>query len=121
LRDDGAQIEGIIENAPMVPSPLQPTTTSFFYSSQIPPHIYLFPLPESSGQFREVWASPDGRFSSQQIPPGDYRILAFDRPQRELEYRNEEAMRNYHAHEQVMRLVAGQKQQLRLHMIAGSD
>jgi len=115
MRDDGAQIDGIIENVPTN------FGASFNPYAQTQPHIYLVPSPDSTGQFRELWASPDGKFSSQQIPPGDYQVLAFDRPQPELEYRNEEAMRKYHAGETFIRLVAGQKEELRLHMILGSD
>jgi beta-xylosidase len=56
-----------------------------------------------------------------QIPPGDYQILAFDRPQPELEYRNEEAMRKYESREQEIRLLPGQNARLRVHMILGSE
>lgn len=111
LQDDGAEVDGIIEDIPTAPG-----------SSFIPAaHIYLIPLHDSTGQFRELWASPDGHFSLGQIPPGDYQVLAFDRPQPELEYNNEEAMRKYHAQERVIRLVAGQREQLRLRMILGND
>lgn len=113
LRDDGAQIDGSIENVPTIPGPsLAPT-------AQTSPHIYLLPLADSTGQFREVWASPDGKFSLGQIPPGDYQVLAFDRPQPELEYRNEEAMRKYDSRE--IRLLPGQNLHLQLHMILGSE
>ena len=115
MRDDGAQIDGIIENVPAN------SGASFNPFAQMQTHVYLIPSQDSTGQFREVWASPDGKFSSQQIPPGDYQVLAFDRPQPELEYRNEEAMRKYHSQEKNIRLVAGQKEELRLHMISGSD
>jgi hypothetical protein len=115
MRDDGAQIDGIIENVPTIPG------RSLIQAAQMPPHVYLIPSQDSTGQFREIWVSPDGKFSSQQIPPGDYQVLAFDRPLPELEYRNEEAMRKYHSQEKTIRLVAGQKEELRLHMISGSD
>jgi hypothetical protein len=114
LRDDGAQIEGVVENVPAIPGP------STIPAAQAP-HIYLIPSPDSTGQFREVWASPDGTFSLAQIPPGDYQILAFDRPQPELEYRNEEAMRKYESREQEIRLLPRQNARLRVHMILGSE
>ena len=115
LRDDGAQIDGIIDNVPTVPG------SSLIPASQTQPHIYLVPLPDSRGQFREVWASLDGKFTSGQIPPGDYRILAFDRPQPELEYRNEEAMRKYNSGDREIRLLPGQKVHLQLHLVSGSE
>lgn len=115
LRDDGAEIDGSIDNVPTLPeSSLNP-------ASQTQPHVYLVPLPHSTGQFREIWASPDGKFSSGQIPPGDYRIWAFDRPQPELEYRNEEAMRKYNSPGREIRLLPGQKLHLQLHMVLGSE
>ena len=114
LRDDGAGIEGAVENVPAVPGSSRTPAAQ-------PPHIYLIPSPDSTGQFREAWASPDGTFSLAQIPPGDYQILAFDRPQPELEYRNEEAMRKYESREQEIRLLPGQNARLRVHMILGSE
>lgn len=114
IRDDGAQIEGVTENA-------SASGGSSSARAAQPSHVYLIPLPESTGQFREVRVSPDGNFSSNQIPPGDYRVLAFDRPQPELEYRNDEAMGKYHSVEQVIRLLPGQKEHLRLRTISGSD
>jgi hypothetical protein len=115
MRDDGAQIDGVIENAPALPGP------SFTRSAQTPAQVYLLPLPDSTGQFRQLWVSPDGNFSSAQIPPGDYRVLAFDRPQPELEYRNDEAMSKYDSEGQVIRLLPGQKAHLQLRLISGND
>ncbi len=60
----------------------------------------------------------NGKFTLTQVPPGAYRVLAFDHPQGELEYRNSEAMRAYDTRGQVVRLVAGQKENLRLHVIS---
>ncbi len=115
MRDDGAQIEGTIEGAP-----LNPVSPSLGFT-RVGNLVYLIPQPESSGQYKKVNVSPDGTFYAHQIPPGDYRVLASGQPQLEVEYRNEETMRQYHSEEQVIRLVAGQKQELRLHVVAGGD
>lgn len=115
LRDDGAQIDGIIEDVPRVSGP-SPTT-----AFQAPPHLYLIPSHNSTGQFMEAMASPDGSFSLEQIPPADYQVLALDGAQPELEYRNEEAMQKYHSWGQAVRLGPGQRLQLRLRMVTGSD
>ena len=114
MRDDGAQIEGVVESVSPVPGSSRTPAAQ-------PPHIYLIPSPDSTGQFREVLASPDGTFSLAQIPPGDYQVLAFDRPQPELEYRSQEAMRKYESREQEIRLLPGQNARLRVHMILGSE
>jgi len=124
MRDDGAEVEGTVEG---MAKPLLEARTSQLpaWNQPVPPdsqaHIYLVPVPDSSGEFRETWVSPEGKFNLQQVPPGVYRALAFDRPQPELEYRNPEAMRAYESRGQVISLVAGQKQQLQLQMISTSE
>jgi hypothetical protein len=47
------------------------------------------------------------------VPPGDYRIVAFDDPQ-EFEYRNPEAMAAYDSMGRVVRVSAGQELQVQL-------
>ena len=63
----------------------------------------------------------NGKFDIQQVPPGAYRVLAFDRPQPELEYRDSEAMRAFDSKGQVIRLAAGQKENVRLQVISSSE
>ena len=114
LRDDSAQLEGTLEGIPASPAAIE--------GPQAPTaHIYLLPLPESSGLFREVWTSPGEKFSALGIPPGEYRVLAFDHPRPDLEYRNEQAMRKYESKGQVIRLLPGQKERVRLHVISEND
>jgi len=120
VRDSAAEIDGTVEGVALTPSAsenadprLQGDTSS--------PHVYCIPLPDSSGEFREVWVPPDGKFGPQEMPPGTYRVLAFDRPQPELEYHNPEAMRAYDAKGQVVRLVAGQKEHLHLQLISSVE
>jgi hypothetical protein len=121
MRDDWAEIDGTVEGLATSltgtnPPPLQ-TSMSFESSA----HVYLVPLPDSSGEFHDAWVGPDGKFNVQQIPPGVYRVLAFDRPQPDLEYHSPEAMRAYESKGQVVRLVGNQKEQLRLQLIATSE
>ena len=128
VRDDGAEIVGAIEGLggnsgrtgdSSVSSPRSFTVR--FSSGDVPAFVYCVPLPDSTGQFRQAWVSPDGKFNLQQVPPGAYRVLAFDRQQPALEYRNSEAMRAYDSMGQVVRLVAGQKENLRLQPISTSE
>jgi hypothetical protein len=115
LRDDGAQIDGIVDNISRTPgSPLSQSALPAAY-------IYFIPSRDSAGQLREVWASPEGTFSEAEIPPGDYKVLAFDRPQLTLEYTNEAAMRKYESEEQEIRLLPGQDAHLQVHMISRSE
>jgi hypothetical protein len=102
LRDDGAEVDGKVEEA----------TGS---------HIYFVPLDESSGEFREGETGPDGSFGQSQLPPGTYRVLAFDHQQNGLAYNDAETMRKLESKGQVIHLEAGQKAHLSLKLIAGGD
>jgi hypothetical protein len=64
---------------------------------------------------------PDGSFSSPPLPPGDYRVLAFEQPQSDLEYRNPEALRAYEGKGPVVRLMGGQTEHLRVQIIPSSE
>ncbi len=117
VRDDGAEIEGTLER----------TSSSRLHgavndsSGQSAGVVYFAPMADSNGQFRLAWASSDGKFQLQQLPPGAYRVLAFDRQQPELEYANEEVMGQYETKSQVIHVLAGQKEHLRLPLITGSE
>src|SRR5579862_8480833 len=123
MKDDGAAIDGVVEGvakqftftAPQVFIGLR----SSLYDSS--PHVYLIPAPESGGEFRDVWVSPEGKFELQQVPPGVYHVLAFDHPPHDLEYRDPVAMRTYETKGQVVRLEAGQKEHLQLEVISTSE
>jgi hypothetical protein len=116
IRDDGAQVRGTIENWPAKASN-QPMLN---FSGNLPVIAFL-PLPNSSGQFCQAWVSPAGEFNLTQVPPGEYRVIAFDHMPEELEYENAAAMKNYESKGQVLRLVAGQNEELRLALNSGSD
>ncbi|MGA8492796.1 MAG: hypothetical protein WB711_20405 [Terriglobales bacterium] len=115
MRDDAAEIDGTIEGL----------TASSASTAQVADgssaHLYCIPLPDSSGEFKDIWVQPDGKFGPQQMSPGTYRVLAFDRPQPDLEYRNPEAMRAYDAKGQLVRLIAGQKEHLHLQLASTSE
>lgn len=123
LRDETGEIEGSIEG---VTGPANPgfggsdgnsSAGVSLASSDMPAHVYCIPLPDSSGSFSEAHVSPDGTFQSAPLAPGSYRVLAFDRPQSDLEYGNPEAMRPYESKGQVVRLAGGQKERVRLQLI----
>ena len=98
-----------------------------FYSDRLQPmpvapaHVYCIPLGDSGGQYAEVYVSPDGSFTSPPLAPGAYRVLAFDRPQPELEYRNPEAMQVYESRGPVVRVAGGQKENVHLQLISSSS
>jgi hypothetical protein len=102
LRDDGAEVEGKVEEASEG-------------------HIYLVPLEQDSGEFREINTAPDGSFGLGQVPPGTYRVLAFDTRQGDLAYNDAEAMRKFESKGEVVHLEAGQKEHLKLKQIMGGE
>jgi hypothetical protein len=102
LRDDGAEVEGKIEEK----------TQSF---------VYFVQLGGGPGQFHQAVTTPDGSFGLAQLPPGTYRVLAFDHQQDDLAYADAEAMRKLESKGQVIQLEAGQKEHLRLRIIRGGD
>ena len=115
LRDDGATVEGTIENWR---SETQGRDT--LLPGQQLACIYLVPMTETMAPPLVGWTG-DGHFSLQQVPPGSYRALAFNRQPGELEFTNEEAMKKYEAKSQVIQLEAGQKQELKLQLNAVSE
>ena len=126
MRDDTAEISGTVEGV-TPPSQGQVSVsgdarglTSYAHIGRAVAHIYCIPLADSSGQFTEIWVSPDGSFVSQGLAPGAYRLLAFDRKQHELEYRNPEALRTYDSKGPVVRVVGGQKEHVQLQLISTS-
>jgi hypothetical protein len=81
-------------------------------------HVYCIPLQDSSGQFTQMWVGPDGSFDMANLAPGAYQVLAFDREQPQLEYRNPEAMRAYAGKGPLVRVSAGQKERVTLQVVA---
>ena len=110
MRDQGAELNGTIDGL---------ASSSNGNPGQV--RVYLVPLPDSDGEFREVWVAPDGKFQLQEIPPGAYVALAFARSQTGFEYRDAEAMREYDPQGVVLRLEPGQKTQVHLHLIGGDE
>jgi hypothetical protein len=115
LRDDGATVEGTIENWQ---GETQGRNT--LLPGQQLACIYLVPTTETMAP-PLVGCTGDGHFSLQQVPPGSYRAIAFNRQPGELEFANEEAMKKYEPKSQVIELEAGQKQQLKLQLNTVSE
>jgi hypothetical protein len=115
LRDDGATVEGTIENWRR-----ETQGRDTLLPGQQLACIYLVPMTETMTPPLVGWTG-DGHFSLQQVPPGSYRALAFNRQPGELEFTNEEAMKKYEAKSQVIQLEAGQKQELKLQLNAVSE
>jgi len=118
MRDDWAQVDGTIESLSAAGGAGSSNGSGSPESSA---HVYFVPQPDSSGEFREASVTSEGKLNSSQLPPGLYRVLAFDRPQENLEYQDPEAMRAYETQGQLIRLGPGQNQPLRLQVISTSE
>lgn len=113
MRDDSAQIAGQVEQLAASPGAV--------VRGMPPAFVYCVPTPESTGQFTEVGVAPDGTFTSMPLPPGEYRVLAFDRQQTALEYRNPEAMKSFDNNGPLVHVSGGQTEHVTLQLSRGSE
>jgi hypothetical protein len=102
LRDDGAEVDGKAEGA-----------TQYY--------VYFLPVGESFGKYRTMASNPDGSFTVGQLPPGTYRVMAFESVQEDLASGNQEALPNFESQGQIIHVAAGQKEHLRLKVITTGD
>jgi hypothetical protein len=118
MRDDTAEIEGTVAGIAVQTAMPDGAT---FYAGIPQAWIYCVPLGDSPGQFQESPVASEGKFNSQNLAPGTYRVMAFKKQQRDLPYRETEAMRAYEAKGQVVHLSSGQKATVQLQVIANTD
>jgi hypothetical protein len=125
MRDDTASFDGSIDGANAAMDGSSSSSLPGWIALQVLlrplAYVYCIPTADSSGQFTQVWVSQDGKFNSPEIPPGEYRVLAFSHPQNDLEFRNADAMRAYESKGQVVSLLAGQKEHLQLQLTSKAD
>lgn len=115
LRDDGGEVDGTVEDPG---ADRRPEHNGRF---QNPRYIYFLPTSGSSGQFRQAMSGNDGSFASPQLPPGTYRVLAFDRPQPELAVAREEDLQKLDFRSRLLDLEPGEQKNLRLTTIREGD
>jgi hypothetical protein len=118
MRDDSAEIEGTVAGVTAQPAMTEETVSRL--SSPLA-WVYCVPLTDSPGQFTGLDVSDEGRFQSQTMAPGIYRLLAFKSPQPNLPYRDAEAMRAYDAKGQVVHLSVGQKTSVYVQVISNNE
>ena len=123
MRDDGAAVEGTIEGAStaLAGGSGTPVEENSLSGSFMPAFVYCIPLSDSTGRFAQTPAAQNGEFNLPNLSAGTYRILAFRRPQPELEYEDPEAMRTYDSKGVIVRLVPGQKEHVRLPLISSGE
>lgn len=109
LRDDGAEVDGELEQGSDGTNVGQGRT------------IYLVPARETTGQPRSIstWL---GKFTLLQVPPGDYVLLAFADQPEDVPYGNEEAIQGLlNKGAKMIHLEARQKVNLKVPVIASDE
>ena len=100
LRDDGASVTGNVQAPDNNKSAL----------------VLMLPEGQSSSPPRQVYVDSSGSFRAQEIPPGTYDILAFDRLDG-LEYRNQEVLSPYVSRGAQVTLTAGEQARVTVDLI----
>ena len=113
LRDDGAQVQGEVEDDETTPAAANGTA-----AMKPPRFLHFVPIPGGTGQYRETSSNTQGAFIESQLPPGEYLVLAFSGGDPNLHLSFAEAIAKYSALGQVISVAPEQKFQLRLKAIA---
>jgi hypothetical protein len=119
MRDDSAELDGTVAGIATQPALGGAAGPSRFSPPQV--WVYCMPLPDSAGQFEQIWVSPEGKFNAPTMAPGTYHIVAFRNQQPNLPYRDAEAMRAYESRGQVVHLAAGQKVNVELQPASSNE
>ena len=112
LRDDTATLDGTVSPIP-ANGESDPNVGRAF--------VFCFPLENEIGRLVPGFAGVDGKFSIQNLPPGRYLVLAFPSPNQNLEYRNEEVLRQYESKGTIVRLEAGQRAEIKVSVLPETE
>jgi hypothetical protein len=113
LRDDTATLDGTVSPIPANGGESVPDVGRVF--------VFCFPLENEIGRLVPGFAGVDGKFSIQNLPPGRYLVLAFPSPNQNLEYRNEEVLRQYESKGTIVRLEAGQRAEIKVSVLPETE
>jgi len=112
LRDDTATLDGTV--SPIAPIGSEPTP----YGGV---SVFCFPIDSEVGRIEQGLAGVDGKFSIQNLPPGRYLVLAFSTPNQNLEYRNQEVLRQYESKGTIVTLEPGQKAEVKVSVLTEDE
>jgi hypothetical protein len=113
VRDDGAELEGTVDSSKSSAAATVPPGR-FGGPQDI---VYVVPTDGMDSRTKVTAINPDGSFAISQIAPGTYHVLAIENQQPV----SEEWLKQHESKVQVLRLVAGQKEHMRLSLIKGSE
>ena len=77
--------------------------------------------PGAGSRFQQAGADPEGHFAIGNVAPGKYLILAFEKQQMNLPFRDAETIRSYESRGRMVRVTAGQKEKLELPIISSNE
>ena len=115
MRDDGAEVDGTVEEAAKA-------SGEQGHSEEGPPPtgmVYFVPVEGTIGQVQGTYINADHTFRQEQLPPGTYRVLAFDHDM--SEEASGEGMKRYETKGEVVQVSAGQQTSVRLKFISEGD
>jgi hypothetical protein len=117
VRDDGAELDGTLDFVKVGPHRQE------LQSRWEGPlgNIYVIPTDKIDSRLKVSSANGDGTFAIQQIAPGTYHVFATDSRQFLMQSLSEEWLKRHESEVQVLRVVAEQKEHLRLSLIAASE
>jgi hypothetical protein len=116
VRDDGAELEGTVD------SPKASVAASIPQGRFGGPQaiVYVLPTDGMDSRTKVTGLNPDGSFTISQIAPGTYRVFAIDNSQ-QMQSESEEWLKQHELKVQVLRVVAEQKEHLRLSLITAGE
>jgi hypothetical protein len=106
LRDDSARLTGSVTSGSN--SPLQPT------------FILLLPT-DTTAQYVQGFAGPDGKFTIPSLVPGNYRVFAIRNMREQIPYRDPESMREYDGKGSTFTAAPGQQIQMDVPLLDAAD
>jgi hypothetical protein len=116
LRNDGAQVSGVVTSGRMSGgrgSAMNGGAKGNADQESVPQaFVYFIPLDDSGGEYRQIESMPDGSFQAMQLTPGRYRVAAFEKEHGELGRGNPEARKKYESKGMVVELEPRQTLQL---------
>jgi hypothetical protein len=117
VRDDGAELDGTLDFAKVGPGRqvLQGRWDGPIGS------VYVIPTDKLDSRLKVGSANGDGTFTIQQIAPGTYHVFATDGRPFQMESVSEEWLKRHESEVQVLRVVAEQKEHMRLSLVNPSD
>jgi hypothetical protein len=117
VRDDGAELDGTLDLAKVGPGR---QVLQGHWDGPIG-NIYVIPTDKIDSRLKVTSANADGTFTIQQIAPGTYHVFATDSRQFFMQSLSEEWLKRHESEVQVLRVVAEQKEHLRLSLIAAGE